>query len=69
MPASVGPPLPGVEVKIGENDALLVKGPNVMLGYWNNPSATGQIMTSDGWLNSGDTARIDAPTMSTSRDG
>ena len=60
VPASVGTPIPGVQVKIGESAALLVKGPNVMLGYWRNPDATRQIMTSDGWLNSGDTARIDA---------
>ncbi|MDB5862798.1 MAG: AMP-dependent synthetase and ligase [Betaproteobacteria bacterium] len=59
IPASVGVPLPGVQVKIGEHNALLVKGPNVMLGYWDNPDATRQIMTADGWLNTGDTARID----------
>jgi long-chain acyl-CoA synthetase len=59
IPASVGVPIPGVEVKIGDHDALLVKGPNVMLGYWDNPDATRQIMTPDGWLNTGDIARID----------
>ena len=59
VPASVGLPIPGVQVKIGEHDALLIKGPNVMLGYWDNPEATRQIMTPDGWLNSGDQARID----------
>ena len=40
LPASVGKPIPGVEVRIGDKDALLIKGPNVMLGYWNNPEAT-----------------------------
>ena len=45
---------------IGESNALLIKGPNVMLGYWNNPDATKAILGPDGWLNSGDTARIDA---------
>src|SRR5690606_38773054 len=40
-------------------DALLIRGPNVMLGYWNNPEATNAIMTPDGWLDSGDIARID----------
>ena len=58
-PASVGPPLPGIEVKLGENSALLVKGPNVMLGYWGNAEATRQILRSDGWLNTGDIARMD----------
>ena len=60
VPASVGRAIPGVQVKIGEHGALLIKGPNVMLGYWDKPEATQQIMLPDGWLNSGDTARIDA---------
>ena len=59
VPASVGTALPGVEVKIGDHGALLIRGPNVMLGYWKNPAATEQIMLADGWLNSGDTVRID----------
>jgi len=59
LPASVGTVLPDVQVKIGENNALLIKGPNVMLGYWNNPEASKAILSADGWLNSGDTARID----------
>jgi long-chain acyl-CoA synthetase len=59
IPASVGKPIPGVQVKLGENDALLIKGPNVMLGYWDNPEATRQVISEDGWLNSGDRARID----------
>ncbi|MFN7085773.1 MAG: AMP-dependent synthetase/ligase [Burkholderiales bacterium] len=60
VPASVGRPVPGVEVKLGDKDALLIRGPNVMLGYWNNEEATRQMIQPDGWLNSGDTARIDA---------
>jgi long-chain acyl-CoA synthetase len=60
LPASVGRPIPGVQVRIGENNALMIKGPNVMLGYWNNPEATKAMIGADGWLNSGDTARIDA---------
>jgi long-chain acyl-CoA synthetase len=59
LPTSVGLPIPGVSVKLGEHDALLISGPNVMLGYWNNPEATKAVMTSDGWLNSGDIAKID----------
>jgi len=59
LPASVGTPLPEVEVRIGENGALHVRGPNVMMGYWNNPDATKAMFTEDGWLNTGDTARID----------
>ena len=60
VPASIGTPIPGVEVKIGAQNALMIKGPNVMLGYWNNPEATKAMIGPDGWLNSGDTARIDA---------
>ena len=59
LPASVGRPAPGVEVKIGDKGALMIKGPNVMLGYWHNEEATRGLIGADGWLNSGDTARID----------
>jgi long-chain acyl-CoA synthetase len=59
LPASVGTAVPGVQLKIGEHNALMIKGPNVMLGYWNNAEATRAILGPDGWLNSGDTARID----------
>lgn len=59
LPSSVGPPIPGVSVKLGEYNALLIRGPNVMLGYWHNPEATKAVLTADGWLNSGDIARID----------
>ncbi|UCH48536.1 MAG: long-chain fatty acid--CoA ligase [Betaproteobacteria bacterium] len=59
VPASIGKPIPNVKVKIGEKDALLVKGPNVMLGYWNNPDATREVFTDDGWLDTGDTVRMD----------
>ncbi len=58
VPASVGLPLPGVEVKIGDKSAVMIRGPNVMLGYWNNPEATRTMIGDDGWLNSGDTGRI-----------
>ena len=58
FPASIGLPLPGIEVRIGEQNALLVKGPSNMLGYWHNPEATQAMIDADGWLNTGDTARI-----------
>lgn len=59
LPSSVGKLIPDVEVKLGEQDALLIRGPNVMLGYWDNPEATRAVLSTDGWLNSGDTAHID----------
>jgi long-chain acyl-CoA synthetase len=57
-PDSVGRPIRNVQVKLGEQSALLVKGPNVMMGYWNNPEATRAMIDADGWLNTGDIARI-----------
>jgi long-chain acyl-CoA synthetase len=57
-PASIGMPLPGVEVKLGEKDVLLVRGPNVMQGYWRNPEATAKVLRPDGWLDTGDQARM-----------
>lgn len=57
-PDSVGPPIDGVEVMIGDNQELLVKGPGNMLGYWNNHAATAATINSDGWLHTGDQAKI-----------
>ena len=57
-PASVGLAIPNVEVKIGDNDELLVRGPGNMLGYWNNHKATAQSINTHGWLHTGDQARI-----------
>jgi len=59
-PASVGPPLPGVAVRLGENDEILVRGPNVMKGYWQNPSATAAAIDGEGWLHTNDRGRTDA---------
>jgi len=57
-PSSVGLPIPGVSVMIGENDELLSRGPGNMLGYWNNHKATAQVINAEGWLHTGDQARI-----------
>ena len=57
-PDSVGPPLPGIEIRLGEGSELLVRGPNVMLGYWKDPEATRATLTADGWLHTGDIAEI-----------
>lgn len=59
VPESVGQVLNGVELQIGDHDELLARGPNIMLGYWNNPDANGRGLDDDGWLHTGDKARID----------
>jgi len=59
IPASIGVPVPGVEVKIGEHDELLTRSPGIMLGYWDNPSATRDTIDEDGWLHTGDQARLE----------
>jgi long-chain acyl-CoA synthetase len=55
---SVGPPIPGLEVKIAEDGEILVRGPNVFLGYYKEPQATAETLK-DGWLCSGDLGVID----------
>ena len=57
-PACVGRALPGVEVRIGENRELQVRGPIVMKGYWKRPEDTARILSADGWLGTGDQADI-----------
>jgi long-chain acyl-CoA synthetase len=59
LPASVGVPLPGLEVMIGEDDELLCRSPSVMPGYWNNPKATTEAIDAEGWLHTGDKVRIE----------
>lgn len=58
-PASVGEAFDGVEVKIGDNEELLTRSPSVMLGYWNNAQTTREMIDDDGWLHTGDKARIE----------
>jgi len=58
-PATVGRPLAGVEVRIGDNRELLIRGPNVMRGYWKRDEDTARAFT-DGWLHTGDQAAIEA---------
>jgi long-chain acyl-CoA synthetase len=53
-PATVGTVIPGVEVRLGDRDELLVDSPGVMLGYWNQPRATGEVIDENGWLHTGD---------------
>ncbi len=60
VPESIGPPIHGVEVKLGDGDELLTRSECVMRGYWNLPEVTAQAIDADGWFHTGDRARIDA---------
>jgi long-chain acyl-CoA synthetase len=66
---SIGVPLPGVMIRLvdesgddaldGDSGELWVKGPNVFVGYWEDPEATARALTPDGWLRTGDIAIVD----------
>ncbi|HTY26816.1 MAG TPA: AMP-dependent synthetase/ligase, partial [Mycobacterium sp.] len=56
---SVGKPVPGAEVRIAEDGELLYRAPGIMVGYRNNPAKTAEAVDADGWLHTGDVARID----------
>jgi long-chain acyl-CoA synthetase len=52
-PGTVGPAVPGIEMKLGDGDEILVRGPNVFPGYWNRPEQTATVLTG-GWFHTGD---------------
>jgi long-chain acyl-CoA synthetase len=59
VPGRVGPAIAGVEMKLGENEEILVRGPNIFPGYWNRPEETAKVLR-DGWFHTGDQGEVDA---------
>ena len=55
---TVGPPLPGVNIRIIENNEIVFRGHNVMMGYYKDPELTAQVIDKDGWLHTGDTGKF-----------
>jgi long-chain acyl-CoA synthetase len=55
---TVGPALPGVDIRIGENNEIQCKGPNVMMGYYKDPEMTAEVIDPDGWFHTGDTGKF-----------
>ncbi|MGZ4352142.1 MAG: class I adenylate-forming enzyme family protein [Gaiellaceae bacterium] len=58
-PGSVGMPLGGTDLRIGELGEVQFRGPSVIPGYWEDPAATAEAFTPDGWLRTGDVGRLD----------
>jgi len=58
-PGRVGPAIPGIEMRLGEGDEILVRGPHIFAGYWNRPEETAAAMR-DGWFRTGDQGEVDS---------
>ena len=58
VPARVGPAIPGIEMRLSDNDEIVVRGPNVFPGYWNRPQQNAEVLR-DGWFHTGDQGEMD----------
>ncbi|MGB8650770.1 MAG: long-chain fatty acid--CoA ligase [Mycobacteriales bacterium] len=56
---STGPPVPGSEIRIAQDGEILMKGPHVFSGYWQNDAATSEVMDEEGWFRTGDVGQLD----------
>jgi long-chain acyl-CoA synthetase len=57
-PGKVGPAIAGIEMRLGEGDEIIIRGPNIFPGYWNRPSQTAEALR-DGWFHTGDQGEMD----------
>jgi long-chain acyl-CoA synthetase len=58
VPGRVGPAISGIEMKLGENEEILARGPNIFPGYWQRPQETTKVLR-DGWFHTGDQGEVD----------
>jgi long-chain acyl-CoA synthetase len=58
-PGKVGPAIPGIEMRLGDGDEIIIRGPNIFPGYWNRPQQTAEALR-DGWFHTGDQGEMDS---------
>ncbi len=59
VPGRVGPSIPGIEMRLADDDEIVVRGPSIFPGYWNRPQQTAEVLR-DGWFHTGDQGEMDA---------
>jgi len=59
VPGRAGPAISGIEMKLAENQEIVVRGPNIFPGYWQRPEETAKVLRDDGWFHTGDRGEVD----------